>query len=328
MTDICFVLKSREPDHRRMAHVLETDQQRPQEQEFPICIEFGSPPFIDSLLAHHPDVPISPKRFNAIVDESRGYEESFILVQMTRQVDVSGFVANLAGTCDRPADALAHLAALGKQELDTLQQKADIDEKIPNEVFETLLGQNVTLRAVLILDDMQGDVVRKLTAIREGSPIALAFKEANKTALRDLYAREGELRRPFHLLTTEEQMKLWSGKPRIGYARYDTNHAVHAVNHYFLRPDLRSVRIPAFGNQTARDILTAITPDYFNRAHRTSDMHDNPQTPEGLIALLGKISHPLPRFIAEYLKKDTEVHQRILREAYDTEMLKDYMRRH
>jgi hypothetical protein len=284
---------------------------------------YNKPFFVNELLAAiRPDY-ITHEMFDDMVRESRIYEAGTMLTAMTRQIDFSGFIPNLVGVADGPQDAMEILANLGHEQLIKISK---CEPSLQNEIFNTLDGSQCTLRALLTLDETQGEVTGHLSRLRQQSQLALAVRHATEEALRDLYRNPLKLKSYLFdkTISYHDRSPIYQKEPRICYPKRVKDGAVVEVWQFFFMPALGKIRLPAyFGKLTVKQVLDRITPDIYKRRNKESAKFD-PRTPLGFLGLLGKVGGALPQFIASQVRKINESREKVMleqelaRSLYDT----------
>jgi hypothetical protein len=275
---------------------------------------YNKPFFVNELLRNIQPDSIKPKLFAEMVKESRTFDINTMLTAMTRQIDCSGVVPNLAGVYDDPEDVLEMLMNLGHVQL---MKIAQLDHELQNEVFETLKGgPDTTLRGLLVLDECQAEIIGQLMQVRQRSALALAMRRATEEALKDLYKKKRNLCSSTFdsVISYDDRRMLYNGEPCICYLKHVYRGHVVEVWQYFFMPKLDDIRLPApFERYCAGKLLTHITPKDFRRGY-VDDAKFDPRTPSGFIGLLGKVGGALPRLIARHVKKNELLRQQVMRE--------------
>jgi len=247
------------------------------------------------------------------VEESSIYDVNTMLTAMTREMDVSGLVPNLAGSCNDPQEVLKVMTDIGHKQLMTL---SNMGKEIQIEVQETLTGRDFSMRAMVILDEIQKNVIDELTAIRQKSPLALAVRQATEVALRLLYKSPTKIHSEIFdkAIRLDERDVLEHGEPRISYPRLVIDGNIHEVWQYFQIPHVEKVRLPGhFSKLTVGQVLECITPEFYIRDSRYDDRYD-PESPVGFMGLLGKVGNALPRLILAQVKRNNRIKEMVLRE--------------
>jgi hypothetical protein len=275
---------------------------------------YNKPFFVNELLRIIQPELITPKMFAEVVNESRVFELNTMLTAMTRQMDLSGIVPNLAGVYEDPQDVLEVLMNLGHMQLLKISQ---FETELQEEIFETLKGnQGTTLRALLVLDECQREVIGYLVQARQQSPLALALRQATDEALKALYRNPHHLHSPMFddLIGYDERSVMYTGEPHICYHQHVYGGGVVEVWQFFFMPKLGEIRLPKpFEKHRVGEVLNGITP----KAYKRSDVDDdqfNPRTPAGFMGLLGKVGGALPRLIAKQVKKNEQLREQVMRE--------------
>ncbi len=275
---------------------------------------YNKPFFVNELLNNIQPETITPEMFSGMVQESSLYDLSTILTAMTRQIDYSGMVPNFAGVFNDPQDVLETVTTLGCNQLIKI---ARLEPHLQNEVFDTLKGQpNTTIRALLVLNDLQKDVIDQLNRYRRGSTLAQAFRWATENALKGLYKDQKKLFSalfeeviPFNARWVE-----YTGEPRISYPHRVVQGHVVEVWQFFFMPAMDDIRLPEpYERLWVGEVLRAITPKAYQRACVDDTFYD-PQTPTGFIGLLGKVGGAMPRLIASQVSKNQQFRQQVMEE--------------
>jgi len=284
---------------------------------------YNKPFFVNELLAAIRPECITHEMFDDMVKDSRIYDLSTILTAMTRQIDSSGIIPNLAGIADGPQEVLEILANLGHEELIKIS-KCEI--AFQNEIFETLDGTRCTLRALLILDEAQRQVISKLSQLRQQSDLALAIRRVTEEVLKNLYRNPLKLKSyPFDkTICYHDRSPLYQREPRICYPKRVRDGAVVEVWQFYFMPALEKIRLPAqFGNLSIKQVLGRITPDIYKRKNKEVIKFD-PRTPLGFMGLLGKVGGALPQLIASQVRRNEKLREKVMHEQelarslYDT----------
>jgi len=292
----------------------------PVTSEADVVTVFNKPPFVNELLAAILPEHITLKMFNEMVKESRVYDLSTILTAMTRQIDYSGLVPNLAGIYDDPQEVLIELMGLGYRQLSEILQ---LDSEIQTEIFDTLKGIRCTLRALVILDERQREVISQLTHLRQQSALALAIRQSNEQALRELYKNPRDLGSCMfdEVIGYKESLALYQKEPRICYRKRDTEGNVVEVWQYYFMPRISKIRLPKeFGKLTVGQVVDQITPNVYKRS-LGEDSRFDPRTPTGFMGLLGKVGGALPRLIARQVERNQHLRAHAMREEEIAEIL-------
>lgn len=275
---------------------------------------FNRPFFVNELLRSIQPDPNTPEIFAAIVKESRAFDLNTMLTAMTRQIDLSGIVPNLAGVYENPQDILEALMNLGHVQLLKI---ARLDEDLQEEIFNTLRGSaDISLRALLVLDEAQREVISQLLAVRQQSPLALALRQATEESLKALYRNPSKLSSPIFagVVSYEEQSVMFRGEPHICYHQHVESGGVGEVWQFFVMPKLEGIQLPKpFEKYRVGEILNEITPKAFRRGSVDDDQFD-PRTPAGYIGLLGKVGGALARLIARQIKKNHQIREQLMRD--------------
>lgn len=274
---------------------------------------YNKPPFINEILSVIKPETLSVRDFKRLVEESSIYDVNTMLTAMTREMDVSGLVPNLAGSCNDPQEVLKVMTDIGHKQLMTL---SNMGKEIQIEVQETLTGRDFSMRAMVILDEIQKNVIDELTAIRQKSPLALAVRQATEVALRLLYKSPTKIHSEIFdkAIRLDERDVLEHGEPRISYPRHVIDGNIHEVWQYFQIPHVEKVRLPGhFSKLTVGQVLECITPEFYIRDSRYDDRYD-PESPVGFMGLLGKVGNALPRLILAQVKRNNRIKEMVLRE--------------
>ncbi len=205
---------------------------------------------------------------------------------------------------------------------------------IQAEIFDALGGGKCSLRALSILDQIQGDIITRLRLIRDTSPIALAIRQANEKALYDLYANPDNRRLIISHLNPQavglrsifaELEKNYPGQPRIMYtiSKIPEGRVSHVSYSYYM-PNIFKVRLGKdFHNASVGELVETITPDIY-RKFVGEHIQFDPKTPWGFIALLKDFGTPLARIIADQIKVDENFRKKVLLEQAKLEAIKNY----
>jgi hypothetical protein len=275
---------------------------------------YNKPFFVNELLRIIQPGVMTPTLFDRLVTESREFEPATILTAMTRQIDCSGLVPNLAGMCSNPEEVLEVLVNLGHAQLLKIAQ---LEADLQAEVFDTLMGDPETsLRGLMVLDDCQRRVVAQLAELRQRSHFALALRQATENALYELFRDPVRVHNPMFdkNIAYEDRAIIYSGEPHICYFKHIQDDAVMEVWQYFSMPKLANIDLPEpYSRFSVEDVLDEVTPRIFRRGE-TDDARFDPRKPIGFIGLLGKVGGALPRLIARQIKQDEQIHARIMRE--------------
>jgi hypothetical protein len=275
---------------------------------------FNKPFFVNELLAAiRPDV-ITPQMFEAMVRESRAFDLNTMLTAVTRQIDVTGLVPNLAGIFEDAQDVLEELTNLGHFQLMKIGR---LDADLQTEVYATLKGTPQTsLRALLVLDEIQGEIIQHLLQLRQLSHLAMAIRQATEAALRSLYQQPIDLGSATFdgLVGYEDRLQLQQGEPRICYRKRVSEGAVVEVWQYFFMPKIGEIQLAnPFGNSTVGRVVQSITPHVFLRKF-VDDSRFDPRTPVGFIGLVGKVGGAFPRLIARQVKENAVYREQVMHE--------------
>lgn len=274
---------------------------------------YNKPPFINEILDVIKPSALTAVEFRRLVKEAGIYDIHTMLTALTRQIDVSGLVPNLAGTCTTAQEVLKVYTDIAHRQLVKL---CNLDPELQQEIRDTLTGVDFSLRALVILDGIQHEVISTLTAIRKASPLALEIRQAMEEALRELYRSPIKIKSLVfdQAISLDELDTQAHGVPRIAYPRLVVNGEVHEVWQYYHLPDLDMVHLPEHrGKLTAGQVLAQITPDFYVRDSKYDDHYD-PESPVGFMGLLGKIGNALPRLIVEQVRRNSLLQERVMRE--------------
>ncbi len=274
---------------------------------------YNKPFFVNELLESIRPERITHEMFDEMVKDSRVYDLGNILTAMTRQVDSSGIVPNLVGIMDNPQEVLEILANQGHKQLIKISKYEPERQK---EIFDTLEGIRCTLRALLILDESQRQVISELSQLRQQSQLALAIRRANEEALRDLYRDPLKLKSyPFDkTINYHDRVPLYQKEPRICYPKRIKDGTVVEVWQFFFMPVLAKIRLQdPFGKLSVKQVLDKITPDIYKRRNGKDSRFD-PRTPLGFMGLLGKVGGALPQLIASQVRRNEEIREKVMHE--------------
>jgi len=271
---------------------------------------YNKPPFVNEILnAIKPD-SLSITDFRKLIEESSKYDINTMLTAMTREVDISGLVPNLAGSCGDAEEVLKFLTEIGHKHLLTIKS---LERDIRIEVLETLTGSDFSLRAMLILDEIQRDVIGQLLPIRQKWPMATAVRQASEASLRELYKTPIKIHSDVFdkaiLLNEREVLK--RGEPRICYPSVVVDGGVLEVWQYFQLPRLENIILPGHFNKfSMRQVLENITPKFYIKDSSYDDRYD-PESPVGFMGLLGNVGNALPRMFVTQIKKNSRLNEMI-----------------
>ncbi len=274
---------------------------------------YNRPPFINGLLTAIKPSAIPLQVFNTMVDQSAIFDVNTMLTDMTREKDVSGLVPNLAGICIDYKDSFKMLTDIGHRELLALSK---LEKEIQTEVFDTLLERDFSLRAILILDEIQKNVVGKLKKIRESSPLAKAIRDASEAALLDLYKSPKRLRSSIFdkAIQPKDRSILLKGEPRIAYPKLVVDGNVLEVWQYFHIPRVENIKLTGnFSKFTVGQILDKLTPEYYYRESGKIDRFD-PESPADFMGLLGKVGNAIPRLIIADIRRNERIQDMVMKE--------------
>jgi hypothetical protein len=275
---------------------------------------YNKPFFVNELLRIIQPGSITPEMFAEMVNESRAHDINTLLTAMTRQIDRSGVVPNLVGVYENPQDVLEVLMNLGHVQL---LKVARFDPEMQTEIFETLKeNQGITLRALLVLDECQREVISQLIQVRQQSPLALALRQANEQALKELYKYPENLHSQMfdEVISLADRCMIYTGEPNICYPTRVYQGGVVEVWQFFFMPKIGEIRLPApFERYIVGEILERVTPKLFKRGYVDDTQYD-PRTPSGFMGLLGKVGGALPRLIARQVKKNEQIREQVMRE--------------
>jgi len=288
---------------------------------------YNKPFFVNELLRIIQPGSITQEMFAEMVNESRAHDINTLLTAMTRQIDRSGVVPNLAGVYDDPQDVLEVLMNLGHVQLLKVTR---FDPEMQMEIFETLKGnQGITLRALLVLDECQREVISQLIQVRQQSPLALALRQANEHALKELYKYPENLHSQMfdEVISLADRCMIYTGEPNICYPNREYQGGVVEVWQFFFMPKIGEIRLPApFERHKVGEILERITPRLYKRGYVDDTQYD-PRTPSGFMGLLGKVGGALPRLIARQVKKNEQLREQVMREEAKSTALYDLFSR-
>lgn len=284
---------------------------------------YNKPFFVNELLRIlHPN-EITPQVFAEIVKDSRPYDLNTILTAMTRQIDHSGLVPYMAGAYDDPQDVMEVLLNFGHQQLVRISR---LEPDLQIEVFETLKGDHETsLRALLILDECHEEVIHHLEPVLHQSLLAQTLRKSAEKSLRALYSTPAKVESAMfdRVVSYDDRSALYSGEPHISYPKHVYEGAVVEVWQFFFMPSIDQIRMMTpFDEHFVGEQVQKITPKIFRRG-MVNDNDYNPRTPSGFIGLLGKVGGALPRLIARQVKKNEQLHERVMREEAISNWLYD-----
>jgi hypothetical protein len=201
-------------------------------------------------------------------------------------------------------------------------------------IFEALGGGKCTLRALSVLDQIQGDIITRLRSIRDTSPIALAIRQANEKALYDLYANPNNRRLMISHLNPQAvglknilaELDHYYSQPKILYTiSKGPEGRVSHINYTYYMPNIFKVRIGKdFRNASAGELVEYITPDIY-RKFEGENIQFDPKTPWGFIALLKDFGTPFPRIVADQIKADENLRKKVLSEQANLDAIINYI---
>jgi len=274
---------------------------------------YNKPPYINEILTVIRPKNLNEQEFTALIRASSIYDINTMMMTMTREYDVSGMVPNLVGVCKGPQEVLKVYTDIAHSQLTVL---ANEGRDIYNEVVQTLTGQDFSIRALVILDDIQRNVISRMLTYRQSSDLALATRQAMEDALRKLYSTPVKIRSEIFdkALRLGELDGQWQGVPNICYPRLIQNGEVREVWQYYHLPRVEFIRLPGHQQKlTVMQELKILTPDFYIRDSSYDDHYD-PESPIGFMGLLGKIGNALPRMVVELLKRNDQITRQVLRE--------------
>ncbi len=290
----------------------------------------GNLRIVDSILAIPPG--LSVEEVKPIIDQSHRFDLTTILNAMTCQVDMTGLAPNFIGV-DRSIinpsfargtssaqDVLLALIELGGEKLLEIREYP-LD--LHAEIIDALAGGKCTLRALSVLDQMQGDIIARLRSVRDTSPLALAIRQANEKAAYDLYADADNRRLMIShfdpslvgLKNIYAELDRYFCQPRIVYTMSKgPEGCVSHINYSFYMPNLFKVRLgKEFHHASVGELIESITPDIYRKMEGEIVQY-NPNTPWGFIALLKDFGAPFPRIVADQIKADECLRKKVLSE--------------
>jgi hypothetical protein len=274
---------------------------------------YNKPPFVNEILAAIRPETLNEKEFISMVHASAVYDVNTMMMTMTREYDVSGMVPNLVGVCKGPQEVLKIFTEIAHSRLSTL---SNMGMDIYNEVMETLAGSSFSMRALVILDDIQRDVISRMLIYRQSSELAMSTRQAMEDSLRLLYLTPIKIRSEIfdQALRLGELERQWQGIPRICYPRLVNNGEVQEVWQYFHLPRLEYIHLSEHSHKlTVLQELNSLTPDFYIRDSSYDDHYD-PESPVGFMGLLGKIGNALPRMVVEQVKRNSRIKANVLKE--------------
>ena len=316
----------------------------PKRRALDLIYTAGNLRIIDSILAIPPG--LSCEEVDTVIGDSHRFDAPTMLTAMVAQVDASGLAPNFVGV-DRSLlnpnfvsapcnvqDVLLELIRLGEEKLRVI---LDSPPDLQEQVFAALSGENCTLQALSILDQMQSDIITRLRSLRSTSPIAQAIRQANDKALFMLYGNP-DIRRimishinPQAVCSKDIYacLERYFSQPRIVYTTSkDTRGRVSHVSYSFYMPNVFKVRLgKEFRSASVGELVENITPDIYRKFEGESIQFD-PRTPWGFIALLKGFGAPLPRSIAEQIKADETLRLNIVSEQERLAAIQTYFETH
>jgi hypothetical protein len=274
---------------------------------------YNKPPFINEILKEYAPAKLSQRVIEGLIKEAEPYDLGSIMTALSRRMDTSGFVPDLAGIYSNPQDVLEYLTEQGHEQLMFIAKQ---DPDLQDEIFETLNGSGFSLRALLLLDKIQQNVVYQLQEMRHSSSLAQALRHVNEQALRELYSHPERLISAVfdRVVSLEERSRLKRGEPLICYQVQSREEAVNEVWQYYFLPDAYQISLPLpYRSLTVGSVLEEITPEIYKRVDGNEMIFD-PRTPSGFMGLLGKVGGAMPRLIARQIKADEHLLKRVMRE--------------
>jgi hypothetical protein len=301
----------------------------------------GNLRIVDFILAIPPG--LSVEEISPIIDKSHKFDIPTILTAMTGQVDMSGLAPNFAGVdrsllnpnfvkaTSNAQDVLLELIKLGGEKL---LEIGEYPNDIKAEIFVALGSGKCTLRALNILDQVQGEIIARLRSIRETSPIALAIRQANEKALYNLYANPENRRLIISHLNPQAvglkniyaELDHYYSQPRIVYTilKGPDGRASH-VNYAYYLPNIFKVRLGKdFRNASVGELVETITPDIY-RKFEGENIQFDPKSPWGFIALLRDFGTPFLRIIADQIKASEDLRKKVVSEQANLDAIRDHI---
>lgn len=230
---------------------------------------------------------------------------STIMAQSTGRVDLTRDIPNLITSPDFDektvkADNLKILTAIGQEQLEHIANTDRVFPGFRREMFDALTGGPVTLRAILHLDYIQGQIISQLKEIRQNSEFAELLRQTQYDALVEYYRSKKDYHPLFQNLPHANTRSLQTGEPRIAYFLTTTTSGrvigverlYHIINIY---------KIP-LANTTIGAIVEKATPEQFLRANESKYPPD-PTTPVGLMTLVGTAGESLVLTLAKWIKQ-------------------------
>ncbi|MFH0749698.1 MAG: hypothetical protein V1917_02150 [Candidatus Gottesmanbacteria bacterium] len=224
-------------------------------------------PFVEQLISSLPG-GITKNACQDIERTSHLHDESYIATQITRQVDRSGLIPNLADVAGTPEDVFDILHPIGAHAIETINALPDA---LKSNVFSALNQQTCTPDVLVWLNAMFGNIVEPLKKYRGEKS-----EKLRAIAIQTIYSQHGYDK----------------NKPLITlHSVFDNDAKLDYVN--------QTYEIPRITEEAKQHILT-ITPDFLQR-DRDEDHPVN--TPRGFLQKIGLIGVPFTRELAKYAKK-------------------------
>ena len=312
----------------------------PKRNKLDLIYAIGSLRTVSSLLAIPPGLTID--EVHDIIERSHRFDRSTILTAMVAKVDESGLAPNFAGV-DRALldpglakadcnaqDVLMALIHIGTEKLREIRE---FPAALQAELFTALKSGSCTLRALAILDQMQGEIVKQVRALRDTSPLARAIRQANEAALLNLYDNRDYRRLMIAHLNPKAvgfkhiyaDLDQYFSQPTILYTLVKAlKERVISIHYAYYLPNIYNVRLgKEYHQASVGEQVEAITPDIYRKFEGEIIQYD-PQTPWGFMALIKEFGTPLLRILAEQIKADQKLREKILSEEADLQSVRNY----
>lgn len=221
--------------------------------------------------------------------------------------DTTGLVSEYIGRCSTSQEVEKQLIDSGKELLAFLTQQ---DKEVPNEVAAALRGQSCTVRALLVIDDMNRLLATHLKSERRTAVEEYRQRNLDAIAQEDREHQERERTRNemehgrFTLNTSGIYPGIRSDPPGVSYIpRFVGNRLVEIAEHIVV-PKLPPENI---------EILRRLTPKMFRRGYQVPKQQ-GPLDAAEVMELVRKGGDPVARGIAEWFREFERNAQNILRE--------------
>lgn len=217
-------------------------------------------PFVSELADLLPH-GITKQMHRQLVIDSVGYNNPFLATQMTRQIDLSGLVPNVADVCNTPDEVLAILNPLATEQIQLIKQ-----DPLREIIFKTLEGTSTSPMALKWLDTSLGKIINALRSKR--GPISLRMQQGAYDALKV------------------------SGGTIVYYPTYEDGHTgkVDYVTCAYLCPPL---------SKESAQILQTLTPALLKRGSYEFSQHYPVTEPIGYLRQIGIVGWPYLRSLID-----------------------------